>query len=216
MNRRIIILSAVAAAIAVFAVGGYAYTRVTPAAPTTTVVSDTSGLERFHSPVIGPMGAPVTIVEFMDPSCEACRAFYPIVKQVMERYPDKVRLVIRYTPFHKGSDEAVRIIEAARKQGLFQPVLEALFNGQPSWAADGNPNLQQAWSIAANTGLDMTKARQDAAGEDITGVLAQDMADVEKFKVNKTPTFFINGQELIDFGPQQLADAVQAAVAAAE
>lgn len=214
MNRRLLVLGAVALAIVVFVAGGYFYTQANrPVAPSTTVVSDTTGLERFHSPVIGDMNAPVTIVEFLDPSCEACRAFYPIVKQIMDRYPGRIRLVIRYTPFHQGSDEAVRILEAARKQNLFQPVLEALFAGQPSWAADGNPNLQQAWVVAAATGLDMAKARQDAVSDDVTGVLKQDIADVEKFGVSKTPTFFVNGQELIDFGPQQLADAVSAAVA---
>ena len=214
MNRRLLVLGAVAVAIIAFVAGGYFYTQANgPVSPTTTVVSDTTGLERFHSPVIGNMNAPVTIVEFLDPSCEACRAFYPIVKQIMDRYPGQVRLVIRYTPFHQGSDEAVRILEAARKQNLFQPVLEALFTGQPSWAADGNPNLQQAWFIAASAGLDMTRARQDAVSDDVTGVLEQDIADVEKFNVSKTPTFFVNGQELIDFGPQQLADAVSEAVA---
>lgn len=214
MNRRQIVLGAAAAAIAAFAGGGYFYAQATrPAAPTATVVSDTTGLERFHSPVMGDMNAPVTIVEFLDPSCEACRAFYPIVKQIMDRDPGKVRLVIRYTPFHQGSDEAVRILEAARKQNLFQPVLEALFAGQPGWAADGSPNLQQAWMIAGTAGLDLTRARQDAAGDDVTAVLEQDMADVERFNVSKTPTFFVNGRELVDFGPQQLADAVSAAIA---
>lgn len=217
MNRRLLVLGAALAAIVVFAAGGYLYTQSNkPPAPTATVVSDTTGLERFHSPVMGDMNAPVTIVEFLDPSCEACRAFYPIVKQIMDRDPGKVRLVIRYTPFHNGSDEAVRILEAARKQNLFQPVLEALFAGQPSWAADGSPNLQQAWGIAATAGLDLTKARQDATGDDVTAVLVQDKADVERFKVSKTPTFFVNGRELVEFGPQQLAEAVTAAIAEAE
>lgn len=217
MNRRQLAIGAAAAAAVVFAGGGYLYTQANrPAAPTAAVVSDATGLERFHSPVMGDMNAPVTIVEFLDPSCEACRAFYPIVKQIMDRDPGKVRLVIRYTPFHEGSDEAVRILEAARKQNLFQPVLEALFAGQPSWAVDGNPNVQQAWMIAATAGLDVAKARQDAAGDDVTAVLEQDMADVELFKVSKTPTFFVNGQELVDFGPQQLSDAVSAAIAASE
>lgn len=217
MNRRALILVTVAIAIAVFAIGGFAYMRMNPAAaPVATAVSDATGLERWHSPVIGPMNAPVTIVEFFDPSCEACRAFHPIVKQIMDRYPGQVRVVLRYTPLHQGSDEAVRIIEAARKQGLFLPVLEALLAGQPAWAVDGAPNLQQAWMIAATAGLDVAKAQADARGDDIAGVLKQDIADMEAFAINQTPTFFINGQELVDFGPQQLADAVAAAVAAVD
>lgn len=217
MNRRILVLATVAVAIAAFAIGGLAYTRMTPPAePVAAAVSDASGLERWHSPVIGPMNAPVTIVEFFDPSCEACRAFYPIVKQIMDRHPGQVRLVMRYAPIHQGSDEAVRIIEAARKQGLFLPVLEALLADQPAWAVHGAPNLQQAWMIAATAGLDTGKAQADAKGEDIAAVLAQDIADMETFAVNQTPTFFVNGQELVEFGPQQLADAVAAALPAAD
>lgn len=217
MNRRLVIIATLAVALIGFAAAAYFYVQSTrPASLTGTVVSDTTGLERFHSPVMGPMDAPVTIVEFLDPSCEACRAFYPIVKQIMELHPGKVRLVIRYAALHQGSDEAVRILEAARRQNLFQPVLEALFAGQPVWASDGNPNLQQAWMMAGAVGLDMTKGRQDAASDEVKAVLAQDTADLQTFNITKTPTFFINGRELVDFGSQQLADAVAAAVAEAE
>ena len=44
-------------------------------------------LVRFHSPVFGPSNAPVTIVEFFDPACETCRAFYPIVKDILSKRP---------------------------------------------------------------------------------------------------------------------------------
>ena len=72
-------------------------------------------LVRDHSPIIGPANAPVTIVEFFDPSCEACRAFYPPLKQILGLFPTDVRLVLRYTAFHEGSDKAVAILEAARE-----------------------------------------------------------------------------------------------------
>lgn len=212
MKRRTIVAGSALLIAAAFGVGAYVYTNNQP---TAAVVSDITGLERFHSPVIGPNNAPVTIVEFFDPSCEACRAFYPYVKDILAKYPGKVRVVIRYTPFHKGSDEAVRILEAARKQRMFQPVLEALLAAQPSWAADGSPNLQMAWNAAMMAGLDMTKAQADARGADVTAVLEQDVADVQKFGVTKTPTFFVAGQPLTEFGPQQLDDAVAAAVSTA-
>lgn len=73
-------------------------------------------LVRMHSPVLGPKSAPVTLVEFFDPACETCRAFYPVVKDLMSRYPQDVRLIIRYAPFHQGSDQVVRLLEASRRQ----------------------------------------------------------------------------------------------------
>lgn len=118
MNRQLIVMSTVIAAIVAFTIGVLIVGR-TPndASPPPTPSVERSALVRPHSPVIGPAGAPVTIVEFFDPSCEACRAFHPIVKQILAKFPSDVRLVLRYTPFHKGSDEAVRILEASRAQG---------------------------------------------------------------------------------------------------
>lgn len=208
MNRRVAVLATLAVAILVFAVGAIAYSRFATPEPPPTPVSEPSNLVRFNSPVVGPQNAPVTIVEFFDPSCEACRAFYPIVKQIMARYPEQVRLVLRYAPLHEGSDQAVRILEAARKQDRLIPVLEALLAGQPNWAAHGAPNLDIAWQIAGTAGLDLDRARTDAQGEDVTAVLAQEIADLEALGVSQTPTFYVNGRELLDFGPQQLADLV--------
>jgi len=208
MSRRVTVLATLAVAILVFAIGAIAYSRFATPEPPPAPVSEPSNLVRFNSPVVGPQNAQVTIVEFFDPSCEACRAFYPIVKQIMARYPEQVRLVLRYAPLHEGSDQAVRILEAARKQDRLIPVLEAMLAGQPNWAAHGAPNLDIAWQIAGAAGLDLDRARADAQGEDITAVLAQEIADLEALGVSQTPTFYVNGRELLDFGPQQLADLV--------
>lgn len=208
MNRRVAVLATLAVAILVFAVGAIAYSRFAAPEPPPAAVSEPRNLVRFNSPVVGPQNAPVTIVEFFDPSCEACRAFYPIVKQIMARHPEQVRLVLRYAPLHEGSDQAVRILEAARKQDRLIPVLEAMLAGQPNWAAHGAPNLDIAWQIAETAGLDLDRARVDAQGEDVTAVLAQEIADLEALGVSQTPTFYVNGRELLDFGPQQLADLV--------
>ncbi len=170
---------------------------------------------RRHSPVIGPVNAPVTIVEFFDPSCEACRAFYPIVKQIMAQYPNDVRLVLRYTPLHQGSDEAVRILETARRQNVFETVLEALLAQQPQWAVHGSPQLDRAWTIAAGAGLDVTQARSGMMAPAITAVLTQDIADATSLGISGTPTFFVNERPLPSFGPQQLYDLVRAEVEAA-
>lgn len=206
MNRRLLVILIAALAGLAFLAAAIVYTQSgkQPAVATTQI----NTLERFNSPVIGPQSAPVTIVEFIDPACEACKAFHPIVKQIMARYPDKVRLVVRYAAFHDGSDEAVRIVEAGRKQGLFLPVLEALYAAQPQWASHGAPDLDIAWQAAAQTGLDLAKARIDAQADDVTATLNQEMQDVEALGVNQTPTFYVNGRELTDFGPQQLADLV--------
>lgn len=217
MNTRMIVIVVAIIAVVAFGVGAWLYPRLQPApAPAVAVGSlEEAGFVRPHSPVLGPVDAPVTITEFFDPSCEACRAFYPIVKQIMERHPDQVKLVLRYAAFHEGSDEAVKILEAARLQDLFIPVLEALLGRQPEWAVHGAPDLELAWRIAGEAGLDVERARQDVLRPGMIGVLNADTADVERLGVNQTPTFFVNGKAPASPDPQALADLVASEVAAA-
>ena len=188
-----------------FYFGMDAYRDRTQAEQDTRVAVEGSRLVRMHTPIIGPQNAPVTIVEFFDPACETCRAFYPIVKQIMAQHPDKVRLALRYAPFHHGSDQVVKLIEAARKQGLYTPVFEALLAAQPEWADHAAPNIGIAFEAAARAGLDMGRARQDMETPEIQAVLAQDIEDLTALQVSKTPTFFVNGRSLPSFGPEQLA-----------
>ena len=188
-----------------FYFGMDAYRDRTQAEQDTRIAVEGSRLVRMHTPIIGPQNAPVTIVEFFDPACETCRAFYPIVKQIMAQHPDKVRLALRYAPFHHGSDQVVKLIEAARKQGLYTPVLEALLATQPEWADHAAPNIGIAFEAAARAGLDVGRARQDMETPEIQAVLAQDIEDLTALQVSKTPTFFVNGRSLPSFGPEQLA-----------
>ena len=139
MNRRGIILSVAALGVAGFGGATWYVNRPAPASKTETVAPELAeALIRPYSPILGPEDAPVTIVEFFDPACEACRAFHPIVKDIIGQHGDAVRVVIRYTPFHgEGSEVAIRVLEAARMQGVFEPVLEAVLRDQPQWASHG-------------------------------------------------------------------------------
>ena len=206
MNKRKLLALAVLLILGLaFYFGMDAYRDRTQAEQDTRVAVEASRLVRMHTPIIGPQNAPVTIVEFFDPACETCRAFYPIVKQIMAQHPGKVRLALRYAPFHHGSDQVVKLMEAARKQGLYSPVLEALLAAQPEWADHAAPNLDLAFEAAARAGLDMGRARQDMETPEIQAVLAQDVEDLTALQVSKTPTFFVNGRSLPSFGPEQLA-----------
>jgi protein-disulfide isomerase len=171
-------------------------------------------LVRWHSPVVGPATAPVTIVEFLDPACEACRAFYPYVKQILAANPLTVRLVIRYVPFHGAvSVEGVHILEAAGEQGLFEPVLEALLEAQPAWASHGNPAPELAWETARAAGLDLERARTLVAGGSVDQLLEQEVADVTALDIGRTPTFFVNGRLLQQSDPDALAQLVRSETA---
>lgn len=163
---------------------------------------------------MGPATAPVTIVEFLDPACEACRAFAPVVKQVMFLYPTEVRVVARFADFHPGSDEAIRILLAAREQGKFETVLAALFDGQDRWAAHHSPDVSEAWKIAIAAGLNESRARKVAQSDEVSQRLREEEEDIVALQVSRTPTFYVNGKLLQEFGAQQLMALVTSEVKA--
>ena len=216
MNRSTVVIGSLALGAAAFAGGAWQVARRREAAQTAAIAEtlrdQPDALIRPYSPILGPADAPVTLVEFFDPSCEACRAFHPAVSRLLRDHPEELRVVLRYTPFHRGSDEAVRILEAARRQDLFVPVLDILLEHQPAWAVHGNPRLDLAWQLAGQAGLDLERAQTDRLHPDITGILNQDMADVEAMQIRGTPTFFVNGERLTDLSIENLRAAVAAAV----
>ncbi len=214
--KKITVIGLVAIVALFFFLGMNAYQKRVQTAQDVQVKAEQTRLVRMHSPVFGPQGAPVTIVEFFDPACETCRAFYPIVKNLMAQYPDDVKLVIRYAPFHQGSDRVVKLLEASRSQGKYQAVMEAVLAAQPSWADHGQPNIEIAFQVAEQAGLDLVKARQDVEKPGIQSLLQQDIEDLTALQVTKTPTFFVNGRSLPSFGPDQLAALVAEEVAKAK
>ena len=214
--KKFTIIGLVAIVALFFYLGMNAYQKRVQAAQEVQVKAEQTRLVRMHSPVFGPQGAPVTIVEFFDPACETCRAFYPIVKNLMAQYPNDVRLVIRYAPFHQGSDQVVKLLESAKSQGKYQTVLEAVLAAQPTWADHGQPNIETAFKVAEQAGLDLVKARQDIEKPGMQSLLQQDIEDLTALQVTKTPTFFVNGRSLPSFGPEQLAALVAEEVAKAK
>ena len=214
--KKFTVIGLVAIVALFFYLGMNAYQERVQTAQEVQVKAEQTRLVRMHSPVFGAQSAPVTIVEFFDPACETCRAFYPIVKNLMAQYPNDVRLVIRYAPFHQGSDQVVKLLESAKSQGKYQPVLEAVLAAQPAWADHGRPNIETAFKVAEQAGLDLVKARQDIEKPGMQSLLQQDIEDLTALQVTKTPTFFVNGRSLPSFGPDQLAALVAEEVAKAK
>lgn len=178
-------------------------------------VQNREALTRFHAPSLGNASAPVHIVEFLDPACESCRAFYPLVKEIMAAHPDTVRLTIRYAPFHTGASEVVKVIEAARKQGKYWQTLEALLGAQSQWVRDHVAQLHLVWPHLDGLGLDIERLKADMQSPELAKLIQQDIADAKALNVRGTPEFFVNGKPLPAFGEEQLRTLVAAELARA-
>lgn len=211
MNRRFGVITTLVVSALAFTGGAMLYSGSVAGEPAPqAALGPVDELIRPHSAVIGPKNAPVTIVEFFDPSCEACRAFFPKVKEILAANPKDVRLVMRYLPLHAGSAEAIVLLEAARVQGKLEPVMAAVLEAQPDWH-DGK--MDAAWAAAEKAGLDVAKARAMPSAEAMAW-MEQDIADARAVGVRGTPTFFINGRKLSNSSPEQLEAEVRSAVAA--
>ena len=194
-------------------IGATLFYNTQKASQTSDIANENSSvLIRDYSPVKGNPGAKVTIVEFFDPACETCRVFYPFVEQLMEANPGKIKLVLRYTPFHEGSDYVVKILEAAREQGKFWETLEVMFASQPAWASHHQPQPEKLWPYLEQMGLDTEQARKDMSRSEISDRIRQDVADARQLQVTKTPGYFVNGKPLIHFGYEQLQNLVETEV----
>jgi protein-disulfide isomerase len=171
-----------------------------------------SPLVRPDSPSLGPADAPVTLVEFLDPECESCRAFYPTVKQILKDYGGKVRLVVRYMTFHQNSALAATFTEAAGEQGKYWEMQETLFRRQPEWGerhgephhAPSKPPAALFEKYATELGLDVDKIKSAVAQNRYAAKLERDKSDGQSLGVSRTPTFFVNGRQLARFSEQDL------------
>ena len=175
---------------------------------------DASRFVRPHSPTLGSDAAKVYIVKFTDPACETCANFAPYMHQALEAFPGRVKVVIRYAPFHQGSHDVVRVLEAARMQNKFWETLEVLYRRQRSWTKNHQVMLDQVWQFLPEAGVDVERARIDMKDPRITALIEQDLADARTLGVRKTPGFFVNGKPLEPFGAQPLAALIKAEVAA--
>jgi protein-disulfide isomerase len=214
MKQKALFIVAAAVLLGAFAVGAWIYQGGETNEPAQAADPVTSQLIRMHSPTLGKPDAKVQLVEFIDPACEACAGFYPLVKKIIATNPDEIRLVMRYAPFHKGASAVVAVLEAAKKQGKFWPALEALLAAQSDWTQHHTAHVGRVWKHLEGLGLDLDQVREDMGSPQIARAVAQDLADAKALGVNKTPSFFVNGQPLTKFGYEPLKAMVEQALAA--
>jgi protein-disulfide isomerase len=159
---------------------------------------------RDYSPRYGNKDAKVYLIEFLDPECESCRAFYPHIKKLLQDFEGKVQLVVRYAPFHGNSKEVIRALEASKLQGKYWESLEHLFATQPKWGSHHHPQVELIYEFLPQIGVDVKKLKEDMKNPEYQKIIDQDLADLRALGVRGTPTFFVNGKSPEAFSFQAL------------
>lgn len=151
-------------------------------------------------PWTGAAEAPVTIIEFSDFECPYCRRSVPILKELLAKYPGKLKLVYRDFPGpnHQHALSAAEAAQCAAEQSRFWEYHDALFTRQA-------PTTGWNFSALAED-LGLHRSRFDACLKEnrYREEVLKDLQDGLKLGVTSTPTFFINGRPLV--GARPLAD----------
>lgn len=146
----------------------------------------------------GLESAPVTIVEFSDFECPACRIAHPLAESLASQYGDKIRLVYRHFPLtsiHRNALPAAQAAQAAGAQGKFWKYAAILFDQQDSWAQVRNPvDLFVNYAEQAEIS-DIEKFRQDLDKQTYRDQVLKDLGLGNEIGITVTPTFVVNGEK---------------------
>lgn len=150
----------------------------------------------------GNMSSKVILIEYGDYQCPGCGSAYPVVKQVVEKYKDKMGLVFRNYPLytiHPNAFAASAAAEAAGLQGKFWEMHDKLYSNQSAWnQLTGTARTEFFVSAANEIGADGTKLQSQLDSAAIKSKINFDEALGKKSGVQGTPSFYINGKNVGD------------------
>jgi protein-disulfide isomerase len=202
VTRRQTLLGA-AAVIAIVAAGGAGYYLWSP--PKTAAAESAAGGQVAMADLLvpgplgdeiqGPADAPVTIVEYASMTCPHCSHFHETTyPEMKKKYIDtgKVRFIFREFPLDPLAAAASMLARCAGKDKFF-PLIEAFFSQQKDWVVQ--KPLQPMFAIAKQAGFTQQSFDECLANQQLLNGIEQTRTRAqEKFSVNSTPTFFINGK----------------------
>lgn len=149
----------------------------------------------------GAREAPAVLIEYGDFQCPACRAYYPVVKELSSELGDRLLVVYRHFPLrqtHREAQLAAEAAEAAGRQGKFWEMHDRLFEGQGEWANNSQAESQFG-RYAEELGLDQSRWGADLDDAAVSEAVEEDYRSGLAARVDSTPTFFLNGRKLQGF-----------------
>lgn len=150
----------------------------------------------------------ITLVEYGDFQCPACKAYQPLLSQLIQKV-DGLQLVFRHLPLtqtHQNAMDAAKAAEAAGRQGKFWAMHDKLFEKQKEWKSLSDPKSKFV-SYAEEIGLEIAQFKQDYESKEVDESIRKDMRTARKFNLRGTPSFIVGGQ-VLDRPPRNLNEFV--------
>ena len=162
--------------------------------------------------VTGSLQSPVTLVEYGDFQCPHCGAAYPIVKQIVKDYKERMAFVFRHFPLaeaHPYAQAAAVASEAAANQGKFWQMHALIFENQHMLG------VEMLLQLAESLKLDMKKFEHDFKDPKLFKKVEDQFESGILSGVNGTPSFYINGTKYNDsYDYDSLTKAIDHAISA--
>ena len=155
--------------------------------------------------------AQVTMTEFSDLQCPACKANEPFVRQALTDFPKELRLQYKHFPLttvHKNAMVSAQAAEAAGAQGKFWEMHDLLFERQEVWAESSNPK-DTFVGYARELGLDTDRFQEVMNDPKTQKKIEDQMNEGINLGVNATPTFYVNGKKVETGSYTVLKEAIQ-------
>lgn len=154
-------------------------------------------------PARGPAAAPVTIVMFTDLQCPFCQRASLTITQLQQSYPDEVKLVLKHNPlpFHQQAKLAAQAALAAHQQGQFTQMHDLLFDKRLEFSKHPDDFDSYALKLAGELGLDVETFKKDFHSKAIAEQIERDIKLAAQVGARGTPTFWINGVQLVGAMP---------------
>lgn len=147
----------------------------------------------------GPADARVQIVEFVDFQCPSCAYGYKMLKGFIAKYPQDIRVQLKYFPLYKMHPHAklsAIYSECAAQQGKFWPFVDRLFERQEQWAPMINTDTI-FHDIARESGLNSADLNICLVTESTMLAIEQDRQLGNTLAVSSTPSYFINNKMVV-------------------
>jgi protein-disulfide isomerase len=154
-------------------------------------------LVREHSRYLDQVeDAEVTVVEFLDFECEACRAQFPVMERIREDYEGRINVVVRYFPLpgHHNSGPSAAAVEAAAQQGALEGMYRLMFQTQGVWGESREDQSEVFVGFAEDLALDMDEFVETMESPRTRERVRADFDDGLALGVQGTPTIYVNGR----------------------
>jgi len=173
-----------------------------------------NGITEDGYPWIGAETPELKITEFTDYQCFQCKKMHFFLRKLIEKNPDKIRLIHRHFPmdhkynpivkekFHVGSGEMAFFAEYAQTQGKFWKINDVLF------AIAGSTNVLNIKELAKKVGLDYRALSQSPRNRAIRYKVKHDIAIGMKLGINGTPGYVIGGKVYLGQIPPEILSKV--------